>query len=62
MICPKCGSNNIKVIVSVIGILPPEYIRKITEKTFKDNFKILGADWSKATVTCNDCMYSHTGV
>ena len=62
MECPKCGSKNIRVGVSVFMYVSPKEAHRLTKKAIqKKTTELWGADWDKARIVCRDCLHVHMG-
>lgn len=62
MRCTKCGSENIKVGVSVFMYISPEHAHKLTKKALqKSTTELWSANWEKAQIICIDCGHVHIG-
>jgi hypothetical protein len=62
MQCPKCGSKNVRVGVSVFMYIDPEDAHRLSKKTIrKKSTELWEARWDKAQIVCRDCNYVHTG-
>lgn len=59
IICKKCGSTNLGVMFDITVSAPIEYYHNFSKKAMQDkSVKLWGADWGKADIICNDCLYS----
>ncbi len=62
MVCAKCGSESIRVGVSVFMYISPEDAHRLTKKTLrKSTTELWSASWDKAQIVCRDCGYVHIG-
>jgi hypothetical protein len=59
MNCPKCGSDKISFMVNVLCEF--DYKRrwhKIIKEAFRETAtKLIGVDWDKAQIYCQNCNY-----
>ena len=62
MICTNCGSENIRVGVSVFMYISPKDVHRLTKKVLqKRTTELWSANWDKAKIVCVDCGHVHIG-
>lgn len=62
MKCPNCKEDRI-IRFTLFVRCPAKYAHLITKEVIrKKEFKILGAGWDKATITCPNCGYFEHGI
>lgn len=62
-ICPKCGQDNIEIMVDVMMVIPSRMENRLSKTSLRSkDVKIQGVNWPRATYICNTegCHWVHS--